>query len=127
MPEQPARPASVTTAVQAIWAVNAVSALILTLGGDSAQPDSDGMVLSVLILFIYALVTWMVGAGKNWARLTYAFLIALELALLAAFGMDNAADLEVLATYLTTPVEIWALYKLFCPESEPWFKSKARR
>jgi hypothetical protein len=80
-----------------------------------------------VVLFIYAWVTWMIGTGKNWARLTYAFLIALELALLAAFGTDNASDLEVLSTYLTTPIEIWALYKLFSPESEYWYKSLAKR
>ena len=122
-PEKPIRPASVSIAVQAIWSVNAVSALVLVLDGDGAGGDPDALALNLMILFLYALVTWMVGAGKNWARTSYAVLVAMEVALLAAFGMDSASDLDLFATYLTTPLEFWALYKLYSAESEPWFKS----
>jgi hypothetical protein len=113
-------------AVQTIWSVNAVSALVLVLGVDSGEGNTEALALNLLILSIYAMVTWMVGAGENWARTSYAVLVAMEVALLAAFGMDSASDLDLLATYLTTPLEFWALYKLYSAESEPWFNTAQR-
>lgn len=84
----------------------------------------DAFVLNVLLLGFYGMVTWMIGVGANWARLTYACLVALEVALIAAFGMDGTSDPDMLATYLTTPLEFWALYKLFGTDSALWFKRK---
>ena len=39
--------------------------------------------------------------------------------------MDGTSDLDMLATYLTIPLEFWALYMLFGSDSALWFKLKA--
>ncbi len=96
---------------------------MLLAGSGNPETSTDGMIFNVLMLVFYALVTWQISAGRIWARLMYAFLVAFEFALLAAFGLDSASDLDVLTTCLTTPVELWALYKLFRSESDAWFKS----
>ena len=74
-----------------------------------------------MLLAFYVLVTIKISAGRNWARLSYAFLVALECAALAAFGLDQATDLDTVATYLTLPVEFWVLYKLFDSVADAWF------
>ena len=122
-----ARPSSVTIAVQVLWAVNAASAMLIFSNWDDSDGSTENLIFSALILLFYAMVTWKVGAGKHWARLTWAGFVALELALLAAYGMEKAGDFEVLVTYITTPFEIWALYKLFTPESDRWFRPLSKR
>jgi len=66
------------------------------------------VVFNVVLLPLYVLVTIKIAAGRNWARLTYAFLVALECA--------------VLVTYLTLPLELWILWRLFGAQSNAWFK-----
>jgi hypothetical protein len=73
-------------------------------------------------LLFYFWVTVKVGQGRQWARWTYACLVALECAILAAYGLDQASDLESLMTYLTLPVEILAMYWLFGAQADDWFR-----
>ena len=115
------RPPSITLAVQAIWLTNAVSALLIIANSDAADASTDGLVFNCMLLGLYVLVTVKIGAGRNWARLSYAFLVALECAALAAFGLDQASDWEAVATYLTLPLEFWVLYKLFDAIADAWF------
>lgn len=126
-PTTSAIPNSVGIAVQVLWAVNAASAMLIFSNWDDTDGSTDNFIFSALILLFYAFVTLKVGAGKHWARLTWAGFVALELALLAAYGMEKAGDFEVLITYITTPFEIWAVYKLFSPESEQWFRPVVKR
>jgi hypothetical protein len=52
------------------------------------------------------------------------FLVALEVAILMAFGLTEAKELELLMTYLTLLLEAWILVKLFGTQSDQWFATK---
>jgi hypothetical protein len=116
------KPRSVTVSVQAIWVTNLASALLMVAQYDGTPGSDEMVVFNVVLLALYVMVTIKIAAGKNWARLTYAFLVALECAVLAAFGLDQASELEALVTYLTLPLEIWILWRLFGAQSDAWFK-----
>jgi hypothetical protein len=116
------RPHSVSHAVQVIWATNAASAFLIISNFDGTDAGADSLISNGLFLLFYFSVTVKVGQGRQWARWTYACLVALECAILAAFGLEQASDLESLMTYLTLPVEILALYWLFGAQADDWFR-----
>ena len=68
-----------------------------------------------------------ISAGRYWARSSYAFLVAMEIAFVAAFGLSDASELEELVTYFTLPLELWILYRLFCAEADAWFGATSKK
>lgn len=115
-------PKVVKNAVQAIWVTSIASAFVVVANYDEATVDS--IIINGLFLLVCVIVTLKISAGSNFARLFYAFLVALEVAVLMAFGLADANDLEQLLTYLTLPLEAWILVKLFGTESDQWFATK---
>ena len=113
------RPKSVEIAIRAIWVTNVATALVMLANYDEASMDT--LVINGQLLLVYVIVTLRISAGSHRARLVYAFLVALEVAILLAFGLSEATDLELLLTYLTLPLEAWILVKLFGAESDKWF------
>jgi hypothetical protein len=53
--------------------------------------------------------------------MVYAFLVALDVALILAFGLDEVTDLDILVTYILLALECWALVNLFGAEADRWF------
>jgi hypothetical protein len=121
------RPQFISTAIQLIWLTIAIDAVMMVVSYDGTSANADSLTFNGAILLFYAVVTVQISAGRNWARRSYAFLMAMELALVAAFGLSDASELEELVTYLTLPLEIWVLYRLFCAEADAWFKAMSKK
>jgi hypothetical protein len=117
------RPRAVSQAIQAIWITIAMDAMMMVASYDGSDANADSLTFNGIILLFYVLVTVKISGGNNWARRAYAFLIAMELALVAAFGLNEATDMETLLTYLTLPLEIWILIQLFGAEADAWFQA----
>jgi hypothetical protein len=117
-------PRSVTNALQLIWLTLAVNALMMALDYDDAS--SDAMAFNSLLLVFSGFVVIQIAACRNWARITYSVLVALDVALILAVGLEEASELEVLVTYLSVALEGWALLRLFGAEADQWF-SPARK
>jgi hypothetical protein len=115
-------PVSVTIATQFIWLMLAMNALTMAVDYDDAS--SDAMVFNTILLVFNGFVAIKIAGGKNWARLAYSLLVAVDVALILVFGLDAASDLEVVVTYLSVALEGFTLIKLFGAEAEPWFKQK---
>jgi hypothetical protein len=113
------KPARVALAVKAIWLTIWVDALMTVFGSESG--DGAGLIFNFVLLLVYAAVAHRISSRSNWARLAYAFLVALEVAALLAFGLGEASELEVLVTYLTLPLEAWILFNLFSSAGDKWF------
>lgn len=113
-------PVSVTIATQLIWLMLAINALMMAVDYDEASIDA--MVFNTILLVFNGYVAVKIAGGRNWARLTYSVLVAVDVALILAFGLDAASDLEVVVTYLSVALEGWTLIKLFGAEAEAWFK-----
>jgi len=117
------RPQTVTTAIRAIWLTIAIDAAMMLASYDGTAANSDSLTFNGIMLILYAFVTIKIGVGRNWARLAYAILIAAELAMVAAFDLSDATELEMWVTYFTLPLETWILYKLYCANGDTWFAS----
>jgi len=115
------RPKLVSVAVQLIWLTIAIDAVMMVVSFDGTPANADALTFNGVMLLFYALVTAKIAAGRNWARHSYAFLVVMEFALVAAFGLSDASELEEVVTYMTLPLELWILYRLFNAEADAWF------
>jgi hypothetical protein len=113
------KPRSVHLAVLLIWVSIAVDALTNLLGNDGLTGDT--LLFNGVMLAVYGVVNLMIASGRNWARIVYSVLVACEVALLLAFGLDDASDLDVLVTAFTLPLEAWSLIMLFGASADKWF------
>ena len=121
------RPQFISTAIQLIWLTIAIGAVTMGASYDGTPANVDSLAFNGAILLFYAFVTVKISVGRNWARRCYAFLVALEFALVAAFGLSDASELEELVTYLTLPLEIWILFRLFCAQADAWFAAMGKK
>jgi hypothetical protein len=117
------RPQFISTAIQLIWLTICIDVLTMIASYDGTSANTQSLAFNGVMLMLYAFVTVKMSNGKNWARRSYAFLIAMEFSLVAAFGLSDASELEVLVTYLTLPLELWILYRLFGTEADGWFRN----
>lgn len=117
------KPRAVHFAVLLIWFSIAVDAMATVAGNDGQA--SDVMLINLGVLLVYSVVNGMIAQGRNWARIVYSVLVACEVALLLAFGLDGASDLDVLVTALTLPLETCGLVMLFGASADAWFAAPA--
>jgi hypothetical protein len=117
-------PRVVAIAVQQIWLMLAANAIMMALDYDDAS--SDAMVFNSILLIFNGFVAIQIVGCKNWARIAYSVLVALDVALILALGLDEASELEVLVTYLSVALEGWILIKLFGTEADQWFKAVSK-
>jgi len=78
-------PRSVTNALQLIWLTLAVNALMMALDYDDAS--SDAMVFNSILLVFSGFVVLRIAACRNWARIAYSVLVALDVALILAIRL----------------------------------------
>jgi hypothetical protein len=112
-------PRNIVVAIQLIWLTIVVNVFMMAVDFDDT--GIDAMVLNSLLLVINAFVVIKITARKNWSRMVYAFLVALDVALILAFGLDEVTDLDILVTYVLLALECWALVNLFGAEADRWF------
>ena len=115
------RPQFINTAIQLIWFTIGIDIVAMVASYDGTVANTESLTFNGVMLLLYAFATVQISIGKNWARRFYAFLIAMEFALVAAFGLSDASELEVVVTYLTLPLELWILFRLFGADADEWF------
>ncbi len=113
-------PRTVTIAIQLIWLTIAANALMMAV--DYYDASSDAMVFNSMLLVFNGFAAIKIAACKNWAGIVYSILVALDVAMILALGLDEATDLEVVLTYMSVALEAWALLRLFGAEADQWFK-----
>lgn len=117
-------PPGVSNAIQLIWVTLVVNAVMSALDFDDAS--SEAIALNTILLAFSGFVTIKIAEGKNWARIAYSALVALDIALIFAFGMDEATDLEAYVSVILLAIEGWILIRLFNAEADQWFKSSRK-
>lgn len=114
-------PRSVANAIRLIWLTIAANALLMAVNYDDT--GNEAVVFNTLLLVVNGCVASQIAGGKNWARMAYSVLVAMDLALILAFGLDGASDLEAVVAGLTMAMEGWILFRLFDAKADHWFKS----
>ena len=114
------RPQRVSTAMRILWAslVLGTPSLVYPL---SMEPEWPAVVSTLLITALVILLYLKIGAGRNWARIVMAVLLALSVPALAMPVEPSPLPLQVL-DWSCLALDMVALWLLCTGESVSWFR-----
>ena len=130
--EQPIeRPSSVTLAVRLLWL-----SLVIGIGGLFVAPRqvpgvAGIVVVAVIGLIVFGIYAWLIakiGAGRNWARITYTVLTVIGY-LVVVFTWNQqlasfkASPISAVISGVNAAINLYVLYLLYTKTSKPWFSS----
>jgi hypothetical protein len=123
------KPQQIVIAGRIMWALYALGSVLILIGIVAAVAQSRPGVMILIIQFLIAmallgLLIRSVLAGKNWARIVYALVACIAVAVVL-MRLVSAPELNVVS--LLGPAALIGLYSavlwlLFHPASRPWFR-----
>ena len=131
--EKKGRPDKVSTAVTLLWVTIAIGIVgsIMEFPSSLEVATAQGFGLGFIIfttfftLAILAFFIFMIGKGKNWARITFLvlFIIGIPFAVFPLFQSLLTSPISGILGIGQTILQIIALVLLFQKPSSDWFKS----
>lgn len=127
------KPTQVIAAIRIMWAMLAIGGVmilvpavvvILAHGGTSVL-GLIPFIAAVMVIALLALLIRAVSAGHNWARMLYGAVAVIAIIAMGASFL-NVPDLGLIAVLVRIAVialYVLALYLLFHPASNQWFRS----
>ena len=117
-------PISVQQAIKGIWITIALSVLA-ALGNIWMGEITQGyFVMTIFVYALYCIFPYKLRKGSNPARWVYAIQAAITLLILLGGVVDQIPKLDLIASIVMVPIEIFILYRLFQRGSAIWFASK---
>ena len=123
------KPQQIVTAGRIMWALWALGGALILIGIVAAAVQSRPgiMVLSIQFLITMALLGLLIRsvlAGKNWARIVYALVacIAVAVVLVRVVSTPQLNIVSLLVPAALIGVYGTVLWLLFHPASRPWFR-----
>ncbi len=127
----PTRPGKVTTAILLLYVALGLGLLraVMSMPASAQMQGYREAVVSLVVLLIIVgaqlLFIFMLGQGRNWARIIYLALFVLGVAAMI-FALFSGAALGggALLDALQTLLQLVALVLLFTPEASLWFRER---
>lgn len=123
------KPQQVVTAGRIMWALWALGSALILIGIVAAAVQSRAGVMALSIQFLITmgllgLLIRSVLAGKNWARIVYALVacIAVAVVLVRVVSTPQLNIVSLLVPAALIGVYGTVLWLLFHPASRPWFR-----
>ena len=91
-------------------------------GLNTAALDAATRTLVIYTWGLLAFFIWKIGAGRNWARITVCALVVLGIPFCLSLLI---APLDHFIEVVQTVLQLFAVYLLFTPPSNAWFKGSA--
>ena len=117
------QPQGVKQAILAIWltlAISAVSALIAKILGISSEGD---FVIAIIVYALFCIIPYKLTNRSNASRYVYLIITIISVLFWAA-GIGKINKIDLTASIIIMPVEVFILYRLFQAESSVWFTSR---
>ena len=124
---QSTRPYKVTTAVKLLYITLGIGVL-RGIMGSSTQAEVTSPAFVMFIAFFVLVVMWlfifMIGKGRNWARITFLvlFIVGTPFSVLPLMQSLGANPISGLLGIVQTIIQIVALVFLFQKPSSDWFR-----
>jgi hypothetical protein len=127
--QQTGRPGSVTVALYLLWASLAITLAKFAYSLSQLAPTVNKLqpvTVMTVTLLIYGYLIFMVGSGRNWARIAFLVLFVLGLVpslltLQSSFGHSFVVGLVSIADLA---LQACGLYLLFAGPGKAWFQKK---
>ncbi len=80
-------------------------------------------VITIVVFAANAALIWLIGRRRNWARIVMLIVVLAVLPLLF-FGewQDDTSLLDIVLEWLSSILEVLAMYLLFSGDSASWFR-----
>jgi hypothetical protein len=115
------KPDGVKQAVIALWvtlALFSITALVNRWLGDITQ----GYFYFALLMYgLMCMFPYKINNRSNAARYVYAVLVAITILMMAGGGWKDVPTLDIIVSVVSTPIELFIIYRLFQPEAAAWF------
>lgn len=121
------RPTRVNQALALLWAAMAIGGLSV----GASLPELWGesffvfmMVVTVALFAANALLIWLIGRRRNWARIVMLVVIVIMIPFMFVGDApdDTVGFVAVLAEWLSLVLELIAMYLLFSRDGAIWFR-----
>ena len=114
-------PKSVNQAVIAIWTTLLISAITAAINKQIGVINSSEFALYLVLYGILCILPYKISRRSNPTRHVYAVISVISFMLMLGGQGKDISKLDLVVSYLMTPVEIFILYRLFSGEANGWF------
>ena len=123
-------PTQVNRAIVLLWLAFAIGGLAVALSFDEASQLSFATELGIAVVILFAvnaLLIWLIGRRHNWARIALLvfILVTLPFVLLGELPDGALAWVAAGAEWVSTILEVIALYYLMTGVGAAWFRTAA--
>jgi hypothetical protein len=126
---EPIKPRQVVIAGQIMWSLWALGGALILIGiiVGLVQSQPGVIVRTIQFLIVVSLLGWLIRSvlmGRNWARIVYALLacIVVAVVLLRVVSSPRLDVVSIAAPLALIGVYGTVLWLLFHPASAPWFR-----
>ncbi len=116
------RPKEVATAELLIWVTLGMSVVSAVIAKATGQIGPGMFGFDLVFYGSCAILPYKIRQGRNWARYAYAVIVVLGVAALFAGEGGGVSKVERVLAWVMLPIETWAVFLLFRPESTRWFE-----
>lgn len=117
-------PIGVQQAIKGIWITIALSTLA-ALGNIWLKEITPGYFVAVIFAYaLYCIFPYKLRKGSNPARWVYAAQAGISFLILLGGVINQTPKLDLIASIIMVPIEIFVLYRLFQQDASVWFASK---
>jgi len=116
-------PIGVQQAIKAIWVTIALSAFAALGNIWMGVITPTYFVMVIFAYSLYCIFPYKLSKRSNSARWVYAIQAAISFLILMGGVVDQTPKLDLIASIVMVPIEIFILYRLFQRDANFWFKS----
>ena len=114
-------PKGVQLAVNAIWATIVMSAISGAIAARLGYISVGELAGSLFLYALICILPYKIGNRSNAARYVFVVLCGLSFMIMLA-GVAKIDTPVLISTILQLPLTVFAIFQLFKPESNEWFK-----
>lgn len=124
MNQQIDKPTSISRAEKLIYITIGASILARLVSAMMGGTSMDVLLLDMLVSALFCLIPYQIGKGYGLAR--HLYLGAVVIGVVGLFAGSQVPLLDVLLVVLTAPLQGYAIWLLFRPDSTKWFEKHVK-
>ncbi|EGN76469.1 hypothetical protein A28LD_0212 [Idiomarina sp. A28L] len=115
-------PKEIEQAIFAIWICLGFYVVSALIGIWTGEISSGEFVFSVFIYALYCIFPYKLSKGSNPARWVFTIIFAMGIVLMIGGIGSEMPKADWVTSFITIPISIFAIFRLFQPESNEWFR-----
>lgn len=115
---------NITKTINLIWLSIGLSALLQLIKIWINSIQSGEFIFSIIFISLICILPYKISQGSNAARYVYSVFVAIGIIFLISGINDKLTRLDVLFSFITVPLDMYIVVRLFNSETSKWFSEK---